>query len=289
MGNQKVRYILIVILGSIFDIFVHMMNPSDGNTPNKITGSFLTKTLGFELTAVIYFLITFGVLVYVFHRYKDKISGTRVAKGLKYGTAIGILWLWGMLEGPTLWGTTPKFELFMGICDFVPILVIGLLLGRFIARTDSEKDSCRENLFIPLLIFSIVFLIGRYLLYYTKIITSGYNKMPFYTFFWTLLMGTCIGISYLLLRKVTKSSSILKSAIKFGIIIFGLNWGMYLIFMPFVFNMRLAFNMSLMDTIMRIIGDIVWVILSYYFSASLENLLARKNETRSTISSEIVD
>lgn len=276
MGSQKVRYILIVIFGSIFDIFVHMMNPSDGNTPDEITGSLLTRIFGFRLTALLYFFITFGILVYVFHRYKDNISGTRIVKGLKYGTGIGILWLWGMLEGPTLWGTTPKFELFMGICDFIPILVIGLFLGRFTTKDNSKIDNSRKHLVAPLLIFSIVFLIGRYLLYYNNIIISGYNRMPLYTFFWTLSMGTCIGAMYLLLGKATKSLSVFGSAVKFGVIIFGFNWGMYIIFIPFVFNM------SLVDGILKILSDSLWVILSYYFSASLENLLVKKSETIST-------
>lgn len=63
---------------------------------------------------------------------------------------------------------------------------------------------------------------------------------------------------------------------KFGVIIFGFNWGMYIIFIPFVFNM------SLVDGILKISSDSLWVILSYYFSASLENLLVKKNETIST-------
>lgn len=273
---KKLKYIVIVVFGSILDIFLHAITPSNSNIPNETTGSSLTKSLGFVGAAVLYFLITFGILAYIFYMYEDKLSGTKVVKGLKYGVAIGILWWCGMLEGVTLWGTTPLHEFLMGAGDSIPIIVTGLLLGKFTAKTNSDEKNRRKNFFIPLIMFSIIFLAGRYFLYCTNIIKSGYSTTPYFTFFWTLFMGTTIGITYLLLGKVTQSSSTLISAIKFGVIVFGFNWFMYTIYMPFVFNI------SSVDAILRSAGDCLWVTLSYYFSVVLEKSIVKINKIRNT-------
>ncbi len=76
-------------------------------------------------------------------------------------------------------------------------------------------------------------------------------------------MGTCIGITYLLLGNATKSQSKPLSAIKFGITIFGINWFAFLIFVPIIFSG------TFIDTLLRLGIDILLVSLSCYLSETL--------------------
>jgi hypothetical protein len=83
-------------------------------------------------------------------------------------------------------------------------------------------------------------------------------------------MGTCIGITYILLRKSTKSTSQIISSLKFGIIIFGANWLVFTAFMPFIFKDLLS------ACIIRVIVDTLLVILSYYVLEILGKLIVKE-------------
>jgi hypothetical protein len=84
--------------------------------------------------------------------------------------------------------------------------------------------------------FSAVFVFGRYMAYVTGIIQSGFHTRPFQTFIWTLLMSVCIGMVYLLLGQAATASTHALSAARFGCWIFGINWIVFLVFMPVLFN-----------------------------------------------------
>jgi hypothetical protein len=150
------------------------------------------------------------------------------------------------------------------------IIIINDLDYERIAEKISNNTGIKYY-FISIQIFTVIFLVGRYSLYCTNIIRSGYQSTPYFTFIWTLFMGVCIGITYLMLGKATYSTSTFKSAVKFGVVIFGVNWGMFNIFIPIIIKGLVA------DTIIRIATDILWVILSYYLSATIERIVLKKN------------
>ena len=259
-----IRYITIVVISSILAIILHGLTSDSSTVPKEANWSFFVNILGFPVTAALYFFIAFGVISYIFYRYEENITGQKIEKGIRYGIGIGLLWLWGMLEGVGIWGNSLKNELVTGICDFIPILVMSLLLGICTVKSNiinkKKMPTNLGNMFLTIFIFSAIFFIGRYVLYYTNTINSGYLTSPSFTFIWTILMGVCIGIAYILLGQTTQSSSPLLSALKFGVIVFGVNWLVFLIFIP------LIFNDFLIDTTIRIASDILLVTLSYYLS-----------------------
>lgn len=275
--NQKIKYVSIVLSSIILAMALHIMASNYSTTPKVANWSFFVNVLGLQLTLVVWYFIAFGSIAFIFYMFEDKLPGVKSGKGLRYGISIGILWLWGMLEGVSLSGNPLINEFFTGICDAIPILLMGLLLGIFTTKTNNiettKKPFSLKTIFLPVFIFSTIFLVGRYLFYCTNIMKSGYRLSPYFTFVWTFLMGTCIGITYLLLGQATKSSSLIISAIKFGIIIFGVNWLVFVIFIPFIFKG------TLVDSIVRITVDTLLVSLSYYISESLEKRLVRKKQS----------
>lgn len=272
--NQKIKYVSIVFFSIILAMIFHVMTSNYSTTPKIANWSFFVKVLGLPLTLIVWYFIAFGSIAFIFYVYEDKLPGVKSRKGLCYGIAIGILWLWGMLEGVSLSGNPLINEFITGICDAIPILLMGLLLGIFTTKRNTienkKKSFSLNNILLSVFIFSTIFLVGRYFVYYTNIIKSGFRSYPYFTFIWTFLMGTCIGVTYLLLGQATKSSSPFLSAIKFGVTIFGVNWLVFVIFIPFIFKG------ALLDFIIRIIIDTLLVILSYYVSESLEKMIVKK-------------
>jgi hypothetical protein len=269
------KYIIIVAFCSILDMSFHVMTSKISTIPNTSNFSILTKVIGVTQSAILWILIAFSSVAYVFYLYKNKLPGVNnTLKGLRYGSTISLLWLFGMIEGVSLVGNTLIHETVMGLCDAFPIIVMGLLLGKFTTERTAIKQ--KNNSFNPctillsVFIFSIVFLVGRYLFYFTRIIESGYETRPYSTFIWTFLMGLCIGVTYISLGKSTQSSSTILSSVKFGVTIFGINWSVFLVFMPIIYEG------NLIKFIIRCTIDIILVILGYYISASLEKLITKK-------------
>ena len=66
---------------------------------------------------------------------QNNLSYKKNVKGLLYGLSFGVLYLIGMFESSLLSNTSPLNEFIMGLADFIPILLLGILLGIF-TRTD---------------------------------------------------------------------------------------------------------------------------------------------------------
>ncbi|KOF56585.1 MULTISPECIES: hypothetical protein [Clostridium] len=263
---KKVKYISIVFISIILAMIFHIMASNYSTTPKTANWSFLVKSLGLIPTIIIWYVIAYGSIAYIFYKYEDKFVGTSITKGLRYGISIGILWLWGMLIGVLLYGNSFVNEFVTGVCDAVPIVIMGLLLGKFTTKSNhhigiKHKFINPSNVILSLLIFSIIFSIGCYLINCTGIIKIVYQNEPYFAFIWPFLMGTCIGITYLLLGNWAHTSSTkLSSTTKFGAIIFGANWLVFAIFMPFIFSG------ILIKFIISIIVNILSVILSCYLN-----------------------
>jgi hypothetical protein len=271
--RQKIKYVFIVFFSIILAMIFHIIAQNYSTTPKVANWSFLVNKIGLVPTIILWYVIAYGSISYIFYRYENKFTGLKSIKGLRYGIAIGILWLCGMLEGVSLYGNPVINEFVTGLCDAVPIVLMGLLLGIFTTKNnyvENKKESANlGNIFVHIFVFSIIFLIGRYFFYFTNIIKSGYQTSKYFTFCWTLLMGTCIGITYILLRKSTKSTSQIISSLKFGIIIFGANWLVFIAFMPFIFKGLLS------ACIIRVIVDTLLVIFSYYVLEVLGKLIVK--------------
>lgn len=262
---KKVKYMSIVFISIILAMIFHVMSSNYSTTPKTANWSFLVKSLGLIPTIIIWYVIAYGSIAYIFYKYEDKFVGSSITKGLRYGISIGILWLWGMLIGVLLYGNPFVNEFVTGACDAVPIVIMGLLLGKFTAKSNhhigiKHKFIKPSNVILSLLTFSIIFSIGCYLINCTGIIKIEYQNEPYFAFIWPFLMGTCIGITYLLLGNWAQSSTKLSSATKFGAILFGANWLVFAIFMPFIFSG------ILIKFIISIIVNILSVILSCYLN-----------------------
>ncbi|MFA6672612.1 MAG: hypothetical protein WCS24_08155, partial [Methanoculleus sp.] len=182
-------------------------------------------------------------------------------KGVRYGSAIALIWLFAMLEGVSLFGNPIINEFVVGLSDAIPVFLMAILLSLLTAGKGENASGQPFTLrwkMTAVSVFAGIFLVGRYAAYFTGVILSGYQTSPLYTFFWTLLMGACIGVVCMLLGNIGNTLSLKRRAAKFGFLIFGVNWATFLLFMPLLFSGYLT------DVLSRIIIDTLLVTIGYY-------------------------
>lgn len=274
--GKIVKIISIVLLCVSLDIFLHMLTSPFGTMPDNPDLSFLSTNIGIEATASLWALLAFSVTTYVFLHMRDSICGDGVKKGLRYGASVALLWCIAMLEGVSLFGNPIVKEIIVGLSDAIPVFVLGVLLGLVKPETGSRNNV--EPVFPHqkskvILLFTVVFTAGRYLAYSTGVIKSGIHGMRIETFVWTILMGFVIGVSFVLLENNLNTTSLKHKILGFSVSIFGMNWMVFLIFMP------LLFSGHIVDVLLRIVIDTSIVVVSSCLAISLnENFLKMESE-----------
>jgi hypothetical protein len=233
--------------------------------PNNPNYSIVAKLLGMEITASLWALLSFSGAAYVYCRIRNAIPGEGIRKGLRYGSAIALIWLFAMLEGVSLFGNPIINEFMVGLSDAIPVFLMGILLS--LVKTEKTENIAVKPFTLglkikALAIFTGIFLIGRYIAYFAGVIQAGYQTSPAYTFSWTLLMGACIGAVCILLGNTKNPMLLKRNSVKFGLLIFGVNWAVFLVFMP------LLFSGYLVDVLFRITIDILLVTIAYYLTFS---------------------
>ena len=262
--RQKIKYGGIVVLSSALCLLLHILLPAALTTDTPADSlSGLAQLLGFPLAALLWALMAYGCLVVVFYLIGNKIPGEKSARGRRYGIAVGTIWLLGYVMCLPKFGNPFAAELAGGLCDALPVLIMGAILGRV---TDSEfaPDTTlpltRTPVFAPLAKFALVFFLTRTAAYYLDIINIGLQLNAAYTLGWTLLMGFALGLFYILLGQAVATASALNSAFRFGFLLFGLTWGCFIMFFP------LILQGELFHTLRMLLIDMLAVTAAYYWT-----------------------
>ncbi len=212
-------------------------------------------------------LLTYGLLAIVFILIQSRLPGTRKMKGLMFGFLFGGMCIVYLLEPlPHIDGLPLIDVLSYPAADSITLILEGLLLGRFIA-TDSRGNGTMRISSSVLIIVPTIFMIGRLLNYNTFQIYSSYATRPFATMIWAAATGIWIGIMYYSLRPAITVKSPLAKAAYFGLIVFGIDYLMFNLFIPLVFEYQIwpigAF-LSYADLFLRATVDIIFVAVGVY-------------------------
>ncbi|MCT8337146.1 hypothetical protein FKB36_06460 [Methanoculleus sp. Afa-1] len=261
--GKRVNIVAVVVVCILFDIVLHLVTNAYSTMPESPSYSMVAELLGTGITVSLWALLSFSGAACVYCRIRDVVPGEGVKKGVRYGSAIALIWLFAMLEGVSLFGNPIINEFVVGLSDAVPVILMAILLSLINAEKGENaavKPFTLRQKMAAISIFTGIFLIGRYAAYVTGVIQSGYQTSLVYTFFWTLLMGACIGVVCILLGNIGDTLSLERRAAKFGFLIFGVNWATFLLFMP------LLFSGYLIDVLSRIIIDTLLVTTGYYLT-----------------------
>lgn len=261
--TQKIKIIAIVLASVLLDIVLHIVTTSYSTIPENANYSLVASILGTEITASLWALFAFSSVAFVYLNIRNEIPGTGVKKGFRYGTAIALVWLFAMIEGVSLFGNRFTNEFIVGLSDAIPVFMLSILLSRLqIEKAGSDRlvtFNFRKKIKV-VSIFAGIFLVGRYIAYFSGVIQSGNQTRPLETFICTLLVGISVGIAFVLLGKDSNGKSLKHRALKFGLLIFGFNWAVFLIFMPLLFSGYIT------DAFLRTIIDTTLVTISSYLA-----------------------
>ncbi|MBW9153486.1 hypothetical protein [Clostridium estertheticum] len=251
------KVILIVFICVILDLILHTLAAliSSSNTSIFKPSIFVKHGL-LKPSLFIYAMIDFGIMATVFVYIQDKLPNKKWVKGFLYGISFGGLFFVGMFEGILLWNDTLFNSFLMGLVDFIPILLMGTLLGVF-TGTNVFKNKRGQNM-MSVFVIALCFIIGRYFSYTILHITSAYNIKPLGTFIWTLCQGLWVGIIYFILQSGIKGKSVISQSLFFGVVILGLNWLMYHFFIAIIVEV------SVISIFIRVGMDLLFIMLGVF-------------------------
>ena len=253
----------ILILASIvtlIDIAGHMI---EGTPLPDEPLSIIANTIGLEAAISIYFIIFFSSISITFINIEKRMIGTRIKKGLKYGISWALIMFVGVCEMNTILGTSVIADIRMALADAIPLIILGILLGKFFASGKQSNQMYNKNYSITFVAITLFYLIGKYFSYAILGIDSGFIERPLATFIWTFCMGLTFGILYLVVGRYVNGNNLIKRAIVFGAGIVGINWFIYNSFAPLIFHdsiINTLYNMIAG----RVIVDIISITLGTY-------------------------
>jgi hypothetical protein len=236
-----------------------------GGDPISITEPFgnIAGILGIIPSVIILFFISYLHLTIIgFSLLKGTVS-SNIKNGFLYGLLFGVLWLFGMFEAGIIKGIAQRKELIFGISEALPIIVLGLLIPLFSNRKQISNTTKHNSYFeyiVIILIFTISYSCIRYLGYVFIGIESKYLEKLIETLLWTIGNGVIISTLYIFCRKELSLQKKHHAALYFGVLIFGIDWIIYNMFVPVFFNVSLFITLN--SFLLRSILDILSIVFS---------------------------
>lgn len=221
------------------------------NNLQAVPPSIFVKTGTVYPVLILYYWVVYIVLACIFVLIQQELPGSQKKKGTLFGLCFGMMYLIGMYEGILILKDTFVNSTWVGLCDGLPILLMGVLTGVFVGTPGNKNHRIQKPLAV--FIISLLFILGRYLSYSMLHIQSAYQDIPLGTFLWTLCQGLWVSVMYLTLRPGVKGKFSISRALFFGAFIFGVNWLLYHFFIP------IMFETSVSDILIRVGVDVLSV------------------------------
>jgi hypothetical protein len=269
------KFIGIVLLAVILRIVIQIIHGEDPLS-DVLAYSSLVESIGISPVAGTMILASYFFLALIFVRIQKGIPGTKIQKGLLYGILFGILWFYGMIEGNIEQNVPLIKEIIFGFFETIPIITMSVLLGLFFADdSENEFSIIFRNSISTIVYIAFFYIIGRYFTYIVVGVESAYLEKILPTILWVSGNGVLIGSMYYFLRHGIKQYSIIKKALIFSFVVFGIDWILFNLFAPMLFGV--AFG----DIVWRFVIDIASVCFGIIF---FEKIVTRKNFDNKTFS-----
>jgi hypothetical protein len=257
--RRPLIFLLIVAISTALDIGLHAATADFLPLPADFVGSVLVRRFGFEFVALVWAIVAFTGMGLIFLAVERLMAGSGLGKGLRYGIGLGLVVQVAMLEGIALFGNRIVDEAVVGMSDAVPVLIMGALLGRFLATEGPPApavDLLLKEAAVTVAVFALVFGGGRLGAQMAGVIDTALPVRPGATIIWTFIMGATIGLFYRLVKDAFRGLAPLPRALGFGMGVLGLNWALFMVFVPMIFPGTLT------DVLLRVGLDIALVTLA---------------------------
>ncbi len=162
-------------------------------------------------------------------------------------------------------------EILYGLGDAFPFIIMGTLLGVFFGSSSTSKVNSNpfKKHIISILSITLIYVLGRYFSYTIIGARSSYIEKPIETFAWTLGNGLLISIIYYLMKDTLHQYQLVKRAIVFSFVIFGIDWFLYNLFIPLIYDISL--QQIVQSYFGRSIPDILYICIGVFFLEKYQN------------------
>jgi hypothetical protein len=258
---------------------MRQLTVSEGGVPASIADQypesvFVANDIFFPALAV-YMLVALGAYVCCFVLIQQRMPGTKLTKGLKYGISFAGLWFFGFVELPLFYDATFGRVLQSSLRDGVALIVCGVVASFFWGTDNSSAQPRPRQELMVIPIIAACFAIGhgiQYSLTFRAITLPHINAVhdPL-DVAWLLMTGAWVGVMYYLLKPGLPFQSLFANTCLFAGVIFGVNWG----FFNFFYN--LFVDVPIPDLCVRVgLG-----LLSVFFGVFVyERFIDRKADER---------
>ncbi len=272
LANVKTEWLRIIAISSGFSVLyamVHGLMPTSGTA--VLPPSFFVQQGILPFVFILYGMLWFGLLTVVFVLIEGRMAGGRIRKGLVFGLFYFFLVFASYFE-PLPHSGDPVNELSWMMADGSPLIVLGLLTGRYLghdgSRTNAEKEAAARP-FGPLdalviLIIPIFFMKGRLLSYTVFGIYSSFDANPISSLVWALFFGLVLGVLYYLFRSSIIGSTHRRKALFFGTVMFGIDIFLFNFAFALIVDMQLGpmGGLTLVDILVRVLADVLFVVIA---------------------------
>jgi len=255
------RWKAILFVAALATIVRIMLQPLIPAGESKIEPSVIADA-GLLIPAfTVYAFISYIIMCYSFVMIEAGLPWSRIRKGILFGSMLGLIWVAYLYEPVPLGEGTPFIEsLAYPIADGLSVLLLGVLLGRFVA-TDTTEPSPKPSWKIQvMMLVPVAMVVVRLFEYNIVHIYSSYANHTLETMVWVALTGICISLAYMVLRAGIPSATPAGRSIAFGVFFFGIP-------ITFVnFFVALALKINIADLAVRSALDVVAVVVGVFLA-----------------------
>ena len=255
------KLICIVLIALVTRVLLLQLLPLRSSSTFELPLSIISQKIGMIPTAAIVVTLSYTVIASVLVIIQEGLPNNKFERMILCSLPYSLIWFMAVLESVSSLGKPFLPELFIGLSDIVPILIMGIMVSFWVS-----KDTTRQQVIfhrpkvISIFIIAFTYFVGRYFLYTFIHINSGYFSQMNATFLWTLAMGLAIGLAYYMLYGGLKGSKPFSRGVWFGCTAFGLYWTLNNFFMPIVFDISfIPVDPPILNYVYRVIGDAVFV------------------------------
>lgn len=250
------KLLLIGLLSTVVRIVGQLLIPA--GTQDVLEPSIFVNNGTMPMAFTIYGIFAYTIIASMFLLVKDKISGGRAIRGLKYALSCCLVWVVYLLEPLPHVAFLDKFT--YPIADSIALLVMGSLSGLLLC--EREKKDCGKTFRInvlPTIVITAFFAVGRIIQYKAIGIYSSYADGKVGSIVWAVSVGLVLSLVLQWLNdKVVVTGKFIRP-ILLGMVLFGVDLLLFNFFMPLVFDADIP------DLIIRTCVDFFSVTMGCFF------------------------
>ena len=250
------KLLLIGLLTTIVRIIEQLFIPA--GTQNILKPSVYVNNGTMPMAFTIYGILAYTVIASMFLLVKDRISGNRVIRGLKYSISCCLVWVVYLLEPLPHVVFMDKFT--YPIADSIALLVMGSLAGFLLCGKEKKKYEKTFKIdILSIIIIMIFFAIGRIIQYKVIRIYSNYDNNKIESMIWVVFVGFVLSlVLQWLYDKLVVTKKYIRPFI-LGVVLFGVDLLVFNFFMPLVLDVDIP------DLIIRTCVDFSSVTIGCFF------------------------